>query len=278
MVYVPIDIDRAVVKECRRRRLSPMTMKTYLIGIRRFLNWSKKDLGHISKKDVRRFLTELSEAGLSGSSLNVYHMAIRFLFVDVLDRRMWVDIKYSKVSTRLPVVLSRDEVKQLFGSIHNKKHKLMIQLMYAAGLRVSELTNIKVEDIVLDQGFGYVRKGKGAKDRLFIISPLLAGGIQKLIADEGLGENSWLFTSNRKTKYDTASVRKIVGNAAKQAKLKHVHPHALRHSFSTHLIEHGHAVNEVQSLLGHKSPETTMVYVHQTRPTMIGIRSPFDSL
>src|SRR3989338_7487011 len=279
MAYIPIDIDEAVKKECRRRRLSPRTLQTYLFCIRRFLNWSRKELGHISKKDVKGFLLHLSEKGSAGSTLNVYHMALRFLFVDVLEKRMWIDIKYSKVPKRLPVVLTKEETKKLFAAVLNDKHKLMIQLMYAAGLRVSELTNLKVGDLALDDGYGYVRRGKGAKDRRFIISSLLKGRIKGVIREERLTEQSWLFTSVRKKRYDTNTVSTIIKDAALRAGIKkNVHPHTLRHSFSTHLIESGRAVNEVQSLLGHKSPETTMIYIHQTAPTMIGISSPFDSL
>ena len=113
MAYIPIDIDEAVKKECRRRRLSPRTLQTYLFCIRRFLNWSRKELGHISKKDVKAFLVHLSEKDRAGSTLNVYHMALRFLFVDVLEKRMWIDIKYSKVPKRLPVVLTKEETKKV---------------------------------------------------------------------------------------------------------------------------------------------------------------------
>jgi site-specific recombinase XerD len=163
MSYYPVDIEKAVARECKRRRLSPRTAKTYIYCINRFLRWCKKEIGKISKKDVRLFLDFLSEKGLSGNSLNTYHMAIRFLFVDVLDKKMWLNIKYSKTPEKLPSVLSKEEVKSLLNAITNSKHRLMIEILYSAGLRVSELLNLKIKDLNLDKNFGYVRNGKGGR-------------------------------------------------------------------------------------------------------------------
>jgi len=136
-MYVPIDIEKAVRKECKRRRYSDKTAKSYCFCINRFLKHTGKTIDKISKKDVRLFLEHLSEKGRTGNTMNVYHMALRFLFQDVLDRRMWVDIHYSKVPEKIPVSLTKEEVKRLFDAIENEKHKLMVQLIYAAGLRVS---------------------------------------------------------------------------------------------------------------------------------------------
>src|SRR3989338_2745103 len=113
MGYTPVDVEKAVERECRRRRYSEKTIKTYLFCIGKFLKWCRKDLGKISKKDVRLFLEHLSEKNLAGSSLNVNHMALRFLFQEVLGKTMWIDIKYSKVPEKLPTVLTKEEVKML---------------------------------------------------------------------------------------------------------------------------------------------------------------------
>ena len=279
MAYVPIDINEAVKKECKRRRYSEKTIKTYLYCINRFLNWSKEEIGKISKKDVREFLEKLSDDGLSGNSMNTYHMAIRFLFEDILDKRIWIDIKYSKTPKKLPVVLSKEEIKNLFSVIENMKHKLMVELMYGSGLRVSELVNLKVEDLNIDKGFGFVRHGKGNKDRLFILPSRLKDKIWMLINEEKLKESNYLFKTNRKIKYSIRSLQQILKKASKKAKLnKRISPHTLRHSFATHLIENGYDVSSVQALLGHKSPETTFTYLHISSPSMINVKSPIDSL
>jgi integrase/recombinase XerD len=279
MVYIPIDVDKAVRKECNRRRFSHKTTKTYLYGIHRFLDFTGKDLGKISKKDVRLFLEHLSEKGLAGNTLNTYHMAIRFFLVDVLDKKIWVDIKYSKTPQRLPTVLSKGEVKRLFEAINNEKHRLMVEVMYSAGLRVSEIVNLRVRNLEIDKGYGFVRAGKGNKDRLFILSDKLRGSVEKLIDDENLKRDGLLFNSNRSRKYHVKSLQLIVKKACKNAGIdKRVSCHTLRHSFATHLIENGYDVSQVQSLLGHKSPETTMVYVYMASPNMINIKSPIEDI
>jgi site-specific recombinase XerD len=206
-------------------------------------------------------------------------MAIKFLLEDCLNKKMNLNIRYSKIPEKLPLVLSKDEVKRLFDAIGNSKHSLMIELMYSAGLRVSELLNLKVCDLEIDKGYGFVRAGKGGKDRLFILSEKLKGRINELVDNEKINSESCLFISNRNKKYSTRSIQQIIKKARKRAKIeKKIHPHTLRHSFATHLIENGYSVSEVQSLLGHKSPETTMVYVHMASPNMLKIKSPLDDL
>lgn len=277
MVYVPVDIEKAVKRECKRRRYSERTIKTYIYCINRFMKFTRKTLDKISKKDVRLFLESLSEEGKAGNTMNVYHMAIKFLFEDVLKRRMWIDIKYSKVPEKLPVVLTKEEVKKLFSVIKNQKHKLMVQLMYSSGLRVSELINLRINDIELDKNYGWVRGGKGNKDRLFIVANSLKSELKNFIGSKKTEE--WVFTSQRKRKYSTRSLQQIINKARKNAMIeKRVSCHTLRHTFATHLIEDGCSVSEVQTLLGHKSPETTLIYLHTASPNMIKIKSPLDSL
>lgn len=278
MVYFPVDINEAVKKECKRRRYSDRTVETYIYCINRFLKFSHKSLDKISKKDVRLFLEKLSEKGRAGNTMNTYHMAIRFLFEEVLDKRIWIDIKYSKVPEKLPVVLSKDEIRRLFEVIENPKHKLMIQLMYGAGLRVSELINLRIEDLELEKGFGWVRKGKGGKDRLFIIPESLKSEIRKFIGLKKMNEYDRLFTSQRGKKYHVRSLQQIIKKARKKTRImKNISCHTLRHSFATHLIEQGCSISEVQSLLGHKSPETTFTYVHTASPKLLKIKSPLDN-
>jgi len=279
MVYYPIDINKAVKRECERRRYSNKTISTYLYCINRFLKWSRKELGKISKKDVREFLEALSEKGMAGKTMNVYHMAIKFLFEDVLHKKMWINIRYSKENKKLPVVLDKDEIKRLINSIKNNKHKLMVELMYGSGMRVSELTNLCIKDLEIDKGFGFVRKGKGNKDRLFLIPSRLKDKIKDLIKKEKLESEMFLFCSLREKNYDNRTLNEIIKKACKKAKInKKVSCHTLRHSFATHLIEQGSSVSEVQSLLGHKSPETTFTYLHLLKPNMIKVKSPLDIL
>jgi integrase/recombinase XerD len=277
MTYIPVDVEAAVRRECKRRRYSERTAKTYVFCINRFLKWSNKDIGKVSKKDVRMFLEHLS-SDKTGSTMNVYHMAIRFLFQDVLDKKMWINIHYSKIPEALPTVLTKKEVLLLLNNITNPKHKLMTGFLYSSGLRVSELLNMKVKDIYIDENYGFVRRGKGNKDRIFILSEKLKDGLKALV-EENLNKEDYLFSSNRGRKYSPRSIQEIIKKAAKTAGIKkHVHPHTLRHSFATHLIENNYSVSEVQSLLGHKSPETTFIYLHTASPNMIKVKSPLDGM
>ena len=279
MVYFPVDIEKAIARECKRRGYSEKTIKSYTYCINYFLKFTNKPLNKISKKDVRLFLENLSEKDMAGNTMNVYHMAIRFLFQDVLDKKIWINIKYSKIPKKLPLVLTKEEVKKLFNAINNKKHRLMIRLMYAAGLRVSELLNLKINDLEISKSYGYVRKGKGNKDRIFIIADALKDDLTKLIGSKKLNELEYLFTNNKKTKYNISTPRMIIKKATGEAGInKKISCHTLRHSFATHLIENGYSIAEVQALLGHKSPETTFVYVHTASPNMIKVKSPLDNL
>jgi site-specific recombinase XerD len=277
MAYVPMNIEEAIIKEGNRRRFSHRTIEIYLSCITKFIKFTNKPLGQISKLDARTFLNYLSEKKVAGSTLNVYHMSIRFLLEDVLRKNMKLNIKYSKRPSRLPEFLTKEEVKKLIENIKNPKHKIMISLLYSAGLRVSELLNLKVGDFNLKEKYGFVRQGKGNKDRIFIISSKLERVLIQLIA--GIDKEKYVFENNSRERYSTRTIQEIIKNACKRAGiLKKVHPHTLRHSFATHLIENGSSLNEVQALLGHKSPETSMIYVHMASPKMINIQSPFDSL
>ena len=279
MVYIPVDIEKSIAKECKRRGYSEKTIKSYIYCINGFLKYTKKSLDKISKKDVRLFLEHLSEKNKSGNTMNLYHMAIRFLFEDVLNKRIWIDIKYSKIPKKIPIVVSKEEIKDLFNAIKNPKHKLMIQIMYSAGLRVSELINLKINDLEINKGYGFVRKGKGSKDRMFIIANSLKEDIKKFIGSKKINEFDYLFTGRKGRMYNASSPRQIIKNATKVARInKRISCHTLRHSFATHLIENGYSISEVQALLGHKSPETTFVYVHAASPNMIKVKSPLDEL
>jgi len=278
MAYIPVDWEYSLRKECIRRGYSPRTIKTYSECISKFLKFSGKTLDKIGKQDVRLYLDNLAGRGLAGSSLNVNLMAIRFLLEDILRKNIHLNIKYSKTPEKLPVVLTKEEVKRLIGKIANWKHRLMIELMYGSGLRVSELINLKVKDLEISKNYGFVRGGKGNKDRMFILPKICSEKIKSLIEIENLEKENYLFNSNRNDKYNLRSLQEIIKRASKLAGInKKVHCHTLRHSFATHLIEQGQSVSEVQSLLGHKSPETTMIYLHTSGSQMINIKSPLDN-
>lgn len=279
MGYIPINVPAAVRKECVRRGYSERTIKAYTDCINKFIGFSEKTIDKLSKKDVLDFLYSLDEKNYSGSSKHVYLNAVRFLMEDILDKRMKLNIKYSRVPERLPSVLSKEEVKRLIGQIHNWKHRLMMEFIYGSGLRVSELISIRVKDLNLEKGFGFVRNGKGGKDRMIVLASIVVEKVRNLIEMEKLQKDDFVFLNNKREQYSPRSLQEIVKKASRLAGLneKDIHCHTLRHSFATHLIEQGQSVSEVQSLLGHKSPETTFVYLHTATNQMINVKSPLDS-
>jgi len=271
-----MDIPELIRKEGLRRGLSHKTIRTYRYCVRKFFNWCKKEPNKIRKTDIKDYLDLMIEKGACGNTINVNLNALRFFYCDVLNRRLMINIKYSKTPKALPLILTKEEVARLINSISNPKHKLMAKLMYSAGLRVSELVHLKPENLDIRNGYGWVRHGKGNKDRMFIIAESIKEELRCHISTVCTSSNSYIFRGFN-GHITTATVRAVIKNAVKNAKInKNAHPHTLRHSFSTHLIENGYCVTQVQSLLGHNSAETTMVYVHTASPTMINVRSPLD--
>ncbi len=266
-------------KEAEFRRFSPRTIETYEGCLRKFFEAVRKDYREITKKDVREFLEELQARKVAGGTMHVYLNAIKFFFEGIMHRNFRIDIKYSRRPKKIPVFLNKEEVKRMLEEVHNLKHRLIIEVLYGGGLRVSELINLKVKDIEINKGYGFVREGKGGKDRIFVLSKVVQDKLKNLIEIEKLEKQNFVFITNRKWKYSDESVREIIKKAAKFAGInKKIGCHTLRHSFATHQIENGYSLNEVQAMLGHKSPETSMIYVHMASPNMLNIKSPLDSL
>ena len=253
-------------------------MESYIYCVKKFLIFCRKEPKSITKQDIKDYLNILADKNKSGSTINVYLNALKFLVEEVFNRNLNVKVKYSKIPKTLPVVLTKEEVFRLISSIKNPKHMLMIKLMYSSGLRVNELVNLRIRDLDFNSNYGWVRHGKGNKDRLFIIADTLKLDIMCYIKENNLEYDSWLFNSYNGY-ISTRTVQVIVKKAAKRVKiLKNVHSHTLRHSFATHLIENGYDIVSVQTLLGHNSAETTMRYVHMASPKLINVKSPLDSL
>lgn len=269
----------AIKKEGERRKFSPRTIEAYQTCVEMFFRQTNKTPNLITKKDIKEFLYKLIEKRKAGGTIHVYLNSLKFYFEEILGRKFRLDIKYCKRPERLPEVLTQEEISKILDSIKNSKHKLMISLLYGAGLRVSELLTLKVKEINFENGYGFVRQGKGRKDRIFILPGKISFQLKELISFEKLFNEDFIFLTNRREQYSPRTIAEIIKTSCKIIGIKkRIHPHTMRHSFATHLIQNGNSVNEVQSLLGHKSPETTMIYVHLAQPNMIKIKSPLDSL
>lgn len=273
-----MDVHDKIKREMYRLHYSPRTAKTYLYCVDEFFKTVKKDVSKVSKSDIRDYLNTMASKNVAGNTLNVHLNALKFFFERVLHKQMLLHLKYSKTPKKLPVFLTQEETRRLINSISNQKHRLMVELMYSAGLRVSELVNLKVKDLEFEGNYGWVRHGKGDKDRRFIIAETLRERLKVYMEANRLDLESWTF-NGRNGPITGGSVLMIIKKASKLAKInKKIGTHTLRHSFATHLIENGYDVASVQSLLGHNSLDTTMIYVHMANPKLFNIKSPLDSL
>ncbi|HIH12590.1 hypothetical protein A3I25_00335 [Candidatus Nomurabacteria bacterium RIFCSPLOWO2_02_FULL_42_17] len=274
-----MDIIYTMQREMLRRGYSPKTISTYVQCIRNFMKFCKKDMKVITKADIKRYLDKYIDKQCAGNTINVNLNALKFLMEEILGKRVMLKIKYSKVPKTAPIFLTKDEIKKLFDVVENEKHLLILEILYSAGLRVSEVINLRRCDFEFGRGIGWVRKGKGMKDRPFIIAKLLEPKLNKYIENNCNSFDSYLFTGYNGRRLHVRSIQEIVKRAAKKAGIeKNIHPHSLRHSYATHLIENGYDINTIQPLLGHNSAETTMRYVHMANPKMIKVVSPYDNL
>jgi len=264
-------------QEAQRRGLSPRTIQTYIYCLNQFLRVKRnQELRKINKEEIKEYLDRFLDCP---NTLNVHLNALKFFFEEVLHKKLTINVRFSKIPKRLPEFLTKEETIKFLDVIENPKHRLIIELMYGTGMRVNELVNLKVKDFDFEGNYGWVRQGKGRKDRLFILPLRLKEKIQELINSLKLDSEDWLFTGQSGNHYSVSSIQMIVKKARKVAGIeKNVHPHTFRHSFATHVIQNGYALMELQPLMGHSKLETTMVYLHTASPNLLNVKSPLDSL
>ena len=190
---IQMDIPELIRKEGLRRGLSHKTIRTYRYCVRKFFNWCKKEPNEIKKADIKSYLDLMIEKGGCGNTINVNLNALKFFYGNVLNKRLMINIRYSKTPKALPTVLTKEEVARLINSISNPKHRLMVKLIYSAGLRVSELVHLKPENLDIRNGYGWVRHGKGNKDRMFVIAESIKEELASYISKECASLSSYIF-------------------------------------------------------------------------------------
>ncbi len=260
--------------ELKLRGFSQQTVKAYLTHNQRFLKYCNKKPEDIEERDIKAFLAHLiSERNLAPRTIALTRAALKFYYDDMLQKGI-VNFKTPKAQKHLPTVLSKDEVRRLISAAKTRKSKLLISFLYASGLRLSESLKITPNDLDFSQRIGWVRGGKGNKDRVIILSEQL---ILQLQGYEPQGK--YLFSSPQGKQLSPRNVQKIVERAAKKAKInKRVTPHTLRHSFATHLLEAGTDIRKIQELLGHSNLQTTQIYTKVSTEELRKVRSPFDDI
>jgi site-specific recombinase XerD len=207
--------------------------------------------------------------------------ALKFYFEQVLHReKMFFDIPRPKKPFLLPKLLNETELAKLFNALSNKKHKAMLFTAYSAGLRVSEIVNVKLADIDSKRMQIFIDRAKGKKDRYVNLSPVLLDILRNYISEYKSKPKEYLFESQQTgTGYPTRTVQQIFSNAKEKAGIKkEVGIHSLRHSFATHLLEKGTDIKYIKELLGHFNIKTTERYLHVSKKALVNIISPLDDL
>lgn len=275
--YPSQDLILKFKQEMKIRNFSPKTIKFYSHYITEILDYTRKSPRNINSSDVRNYLEKLADQNCSASTLNLAYSALKLYFGKILHRRFFVFLPRAKVEKRLPVVLNKEEIKKLLNVVQNKKHRLILSLIYSAGLRVSEVIKIKVQDLDFVNNLLFIRQSKGRKDRRTIFSHNLGIDLQKYIKEDNKGGDDLLFTSARGGGLTTRTIQKIFFQALVKAEIsKKASCHSLRHSFATHLLENGTDIRYIQELLGHRKLETTQIYTKVANNKLKDIQNPLD--
>jgi len=263
------------------RNLAPHTQRSYLQQISQFARHFGKSPDLLGPDDIRAYQLHLTrDKQLSASSILVAVAAIRFLYKVTLKRNWAIDdaIPTCRKPQKLPVVLSQDEVNRFLGAVENPKHRVILTVCYAAGLRISEAVRLTADAIDSQRMVIRVDAGKGCKDRYVMLSPKLLDILR--VYWRQARPQQWLFPGDLPGQpISTAAVEHVCRQVRDQAAIaKPVTPHALRHAFAVHLLESGTDVRTIQLLLGHRSLSTTARYLRLATSKVCATASPLDFL
>jgi len=259
---------------------SPKTIKSYLWHIRDFSEYFHHSVADLGEEDIRKYLYHVKqEKGYGRSYLSQAYSAIKLLYRSTLEMPLPLGkLRGPRRTVKLPIVFSHEEVKKLFDSTDNLKHKMVLMVTYSGGLRVNETAHLRVFDIDSKRMQIKVRQSKGRKDRYTLLSePFL----KKLrVYWKAYRPEEWLFP-NRKGDgpIHASTIQRLFQHSKQKAGIKKegASVHTLRHSFATHLLEQGINLFIIQKLLGHKHIQSTLIYLHlQKHPSHI--ENPIDTI
>lgn len=278
-------LRQRLIDDMTMRRFSRETQRNYIRDVGRLATFLGRPPDTATADDLRRFQVEQRDAGVPVPTMNSIVSALRFFFTHTLDRpdlaRKLVRLAHPR---KLPVVLSRDEVARLLGATTCLKHQAALSVAYGAGLRVSEVSALKVADVDSERMLLRVERGKGGQHRNAMLSADLLTLLRqwwKVGRQQGvMHRNGWLFPGQHALKpISTRQLHRIVVEAAQAADIaKRVGPHTLRHSFATHLLEDGTDIRVIQVLLGHAKLDNTAFYTKVATRTVRTVTSPLDKL
>ena len=274
-----------LIEDMTMRRFANATQRNYIRDVSRFAAFLGRPPDTASGEDVRRFQIDQREAGVPAPTMNSIVAALRFFFAHTLDRpdlaRKLYRVPHPR---RLPIVLSPDEVARLLQATTCLKHQAALSVAYGAGLRVAEVSMLKVRDVDSARMLLRVERGKGGQYRNAMLSADLLALLRRwwMVGHEQgvMHRGGWLFPGQHAMKpISTRQLYRVVVDAAQAADIaKRVGMHTLRHSFATHLLEDGVDIRIIQALLGHAKLENTALYTKVATKTARAVTSPLDKL
>jgi len=259
---------------------SDSTLKNYIRRIA-LISLHFNRLPHeISEDEINEYLVGLARDPKSPSRSSFKHMVygLRYYYRSLGMNKKAIALPSLKRDTKLPIILNRSELKELFSTPKLLKHRIVLTLIYSAGLRGQEVINLKLSDIDFERMTIHIRQSKYKKDRLVPLSPTMAKGLKKYISVEH--PHIWLFNGKELgAKYSVRGLAWVMRETLKKTSItKNVNLHSLRHTYATHLLEEGVNIVTLKKLLGHSQITTTMIYLHVAQCELIKPHSPLDTL
>lgn len=274
------DYFKRIEEECFIRNRKELTVKFYKYHVGCFLKWvGDKPAEELTLLDARNYILMLRKQGKAAVTCNGVNSALSFFYQRVLHKSWdYGEVPRMRRDWTLPEVLTLEEIEELINTATSIRNKAIIALLYSSGLRLSELVNLAPEDIYMSTMMVHVRNGKNHGDRWTILSEKALEYLKEYWATYPK-KRDYLFVSLRAPheQLRASGVETMLKKIGKEAGVgNHLHPHTLRHSFASHLLENDVAIQEIQTMMGHKSPATTSLYIHVTNKTLMGIKSPLD--
>jgi site-specific recombinase XerD len=273
-------LRQRMLEELQRRNYSAGTIRLYLQHVAAFAQHFHRSPDQLGAEEIRQYqLFLIQQKKLAWSSYNQIVCALRFFYAKTLKRPFLLsDIPFPRKVQQLPLILSPEEVARILTAPEHLKSRALLMTIYAAGLRRSEVARLRVRDIDSARMTITVHQGKGHRDRVVMLSPILLDTLRHYWRYQKPKE--WLFPGrNPGQPISGNDIFMVFHNAVRRAGIsKKVCPHSLRHSFATHLLESGTDLRTIQILLGHRSLKTTSRYLHVSQQHVRATSSPLDSL
>ena len=274
-----------MIDDMRMRKFGEKTQTDYIRAVRNFATYLHRSPETATDEDLRNYQLYLIDHGISPASLNFTITGLKFFFdITVGDTERIGKMQPVRVPRKLPVILSREEVRRLIAASNNLKHQTALAVAYGTGLRVNEVVSLKVGDIDSKRMILRVEQGKGSKDRYAMLSPILLERLRywwrAARAQGKMLDGGWLFPGlDPIESLSPRQLNRAIHAAADVAKIdKRVSMHTLRHSFATHLLEQKVDIRVIQVLLGHKKLETTALYTQVATDILREVISPLEKL